>query len=251
MTRICKFCGGAFVRRPPSHVYTFCSQTCSIKARNSVELADVFWPKVDRATDGCWQWLGARNNEGYGTIQHCRKKAMAHRVSYELNVGPIPLGLLVCHRCDNRICVRPDHLFVGTIRDNMEDMARKGRARGPILTHCVRGLHELTPDNIIRGRSRKCRACNNATQNAAYRARRERRGLSPDMRRQFEKVNCPHCGRCISAYIPHRGDGSDVRIVKHKISGPRSADECPAGDQLMAEYKARIELLDRALRAGL
>lgn len=89
-----------------------------------------FWKHVDKnAPDGCWPWMGNQNGQGYGRICSHRggHTKMAHRVSYELTYGPIPEGLCVCHRCDNPLCVRPDHLFLGTKRDNIQDCIRKGR----------------------------------------------------------------------------------------------------------------------------
>lgn len=80
---------------------------------------------------GCWLWFGYRQN-GYGRIMRgSRQHLLAHRYSYETNVGPIPDGLDVLHRCDVSECVNPEHLFLGTHADNMRDMALKGRQRGP------------------------------------------------------------------------------------------------------------------------
>ena len=90
-------------------------------------LADRFWAKVDK-TDTCWVWVGATFREsGYGQIAVGPKKRRANRVAWELTYGEIPKGMLVCHKCDNPSCVRPDHLFLGTHRDNCNDMMSKQR----------------------------------------------------------------------------------------------------------------------------
>jgi hypothetical protein len=102
----------------------------SIKPHGSAESR--FWPKVEK-TDGCWLWSGFLNNKGYGSISlggQGGKIVFAHRFSYELHKGAIPDGLIVMHSCDNPRCVNPDHLSVGTHKDNTRDMLEKGRARG-------------------------------------------------------------------------------------------------------------------------
>jgi hypothetical protein len=98
-------------------------------------LAQKFWSKVQKS-DGCWLWTGATTPDGYGKIGADRRSTTgsqprAHRVSWTLHCGPIPEGMEVLHKCDNPPCVRPDHLFIGTQRDNVMDMQAKGRARKP------------------------------------------------------------------------------------------------------------------------
>jgi hypothetical protein len=90
------------------------------------DLTTRFWSKVVK-DDGCWEWQGTRNSNGYGMIGVDHQSRYTHRVSWELANGSIPDGLEICHRCDNRRCVRPDHLFLGTRRDNVRDMWAKGR----------------------------------------------------------------------------------------------------------------------------
>lgn len=117
-----------------------------------------FWSKVDKSdVDGCWLWAGHQDSStGYGTFRLGSTYAKrAHRVAYELANGPIQKGKLVCHTCDNRMCVRPDHLFLGTIQDNLRDMKDKNRqARGGMLGRSsltetdiieIRRLHRTTP----------------------------------------------------------------------------------------------------------
>ena len=97
----------------------------------SATIESRFWSKV-RKTRGCWEWTGAKAGAGYGYLM-LRKGTLgyAHRISYELHKGPIPEGHSVLHTCDRMLCVKPDHLFTGSQRDNIQDMIRKGRqARG-------------------------------------------------------------------------------------------------------------------------
>lgn len=77
--------------------------------------------------DGCWIFTGAWNRDGYGSIRYAGKTIGAHRIAYEAFIGPIPEGMSVLHSCDVRACVNPDHLWLGTQDDNVQDMIAKGR----------------------------------------------------------------------------------------------------------------------------
>ena len=81
---------------------------------------------------GCIEWTGLKLSFGRGHMPFRRKASQVHRVSYMLHYGPIPVGLFVCHTCDNPICFNPDHLFLGTHQDNMRDMAIKDRTRARV-----------------------------------------------------------------------------------------------------------------------
>ena len=139
ITRNCANCGKEFTAEA-RHVRKgdgkYCSRRCSAKmrARPRGTILGRFLRFASGLEDlaGCWPWIGSKNRQGYGKlacVSFGRHKFMAHRVSYLLFVGPIPRGLQVLHHCDNPSCVNPQHLFVGTQKDNMADCHRKGRER--------------------------------------------------------------------------------------------------------------------------
>jgi hypothetical protein len=154
---LCRSCGVEFypvltaVRRGRG---VFCSPSCAgrgvmerrmagrpprPKAVPRAPFVDRFWAAVDKTNaDGCWEWTRARFPSGYGKMQleggsrkvpGSRKLEGAHRLAWTLTHGEIPDGLWVLHKCDNRPCCRPDHLFLGTCADNVRDMVAKGRHR--------------------------------------------------------------------------------------------------------------------------
>lgn len=111
-----------------------------------------FWSKV-RRTDNCWIWTAKISPFGYGRFwDETQRETAAHKFAYIDTYGPIPEGLLVCHKCDVRHCVRPDHLFLGTQKDNIQDAIKKNRfpqmfslkrggGRKPVLSK--EDLHEI------------------------------------------------------------------------------------------------------------
>lgn len=124
---------------------------------------------------GCWLWCSTITTGGYGLFyfktQTPRRQRLAHRVSYELFRGEIPDGLFVCHHCDNPGCVNPEHLFLGTPNDNVQDAFKKGRLK---KTHCRRG-HAFTPETlrIKKDGYRQCRICMGLGMKEHYRKNRE------------------------------------------------------------------------------
>lgn len=112
-----------------------------------------YWPKVKK-NEGCWEWQAGKNSQGYGVFSVLGKCYPAPRIAYVLAFGDIPNGLLVRHKCDNPSCVNPDHLELGTTKDNSQDMVKR-----------LRGIHgtrnhnsKLTDEMVLKLRERYAKA---------------------------------------------------------------------------------------------
>lgn len=101
-------------------------KSCTYTKKLPQTLKDKFESCVIKQ-DGCWDWDGSITSGGYTEVFWKGKHLVGSRVSYELHIGPIPEGKIVCHTCDNRKCTNPDHLFVGSNKDNSTDMVKKKR----------------------------------------------------------------------------------------------------------------------------
>ena len=130
-----------------------------------------FWPNVNKSgpipahvpeIGPCWEWTASTFKNGYGLFSISGNPSKVHRWVYSVANGPIPEGFEICHKCDNRKCVRPSHLFIGTRSDNMRDCVAKGRwSNGNHKkTHCPSG-HPYSGDNlrITNEGHRKCKIC--------------------------------------------------------------------------------------------
>jgi hypothetical protein len=156
------------------------------KGYDAAKYLEVFLDRVNFIPfHECWQWIGSVNKQGYGLTYLFGKFYIAHRASWRLFNGEIPRGngyhgTCVLHRCDNPSCVNPKHLFLGTLKDNNQDMIKKNRHTGlkkviqmhRAITRCPRG-HPYEGKNLIIQRgvfARRCRICTSATRKA-YKAR--------------------------------------------------------------------------------
>jgi|SRR5579875_1134712 len=145
--RVCPACGTVFRKAGSSG--TYCSRRCMYAGRrpSAPPWQDRFWARVDKSgpvvrpeLGPCWVWTGQRATTGYGSLSRNRRPYMSHRLSWELHFGEIPEGtgahgVCVLHRCDNRLCVNPAHLFLGSQADNVRDMDAKGRRVTRHLRH--------------------------------------------------------------------------------------------------------------------
>jgi len=123
-----------------------------------IERFNLKW-KID--SSGCWLWTAAKLPKGYGQMKlpKTRRQEYAHRLSYIIHYGEIPDGKHVCHRCDNPSCVNPDHLFLGSAQDNLDDMKSKGRhlygeknTQSVLTDDAVRKIKQLISDGLSQGK---------------------------------------------------------------------------------------------------
>lgn len=127
--------------RPPSGIVNYSKHFCS-ECRYSDDAR--LWNRVEK-TETCWLWHGSIGKNGYGITRYKGKTMTAHRMAWTLTHGEIPDGLCILHKCDVRVCVNPDHLFLGTYQDNATDAYNKGRtARGLMLPQT-----KLTPEAVL------------------------------------------------------------------------------------------------------
>lgn len=139
--KTCAQCGEVFSRNKSFgaeqwEAARFCSRKCAgsslskTLAERRPALAEKFNSFFDR-TAGCWEWKGTIEGYGYGVMDHASKRYRAHVLALEFDGRPVPAGMVARHHCDNPRCVKPDHLCVGTIKENVNDAVNRGRiARG-------------------------------------------------------------------------------------------------------------------------
>lgn len=128
-----------------------CSLIKPLRGRSDIPWEVRFWLCVEKTGD-CWWWRGYTEGAGYGAIRINGRRESAHRVSWIMSNGPIRSNLWVLHKCDNPLCVNPDHLFLGTCADNVRDMISKGRQmlkrRSPAGSHAG-GRSFLKVDDVV------------------------------------------------------------------------------------------------------
>ncbi len=158
----CDCCGAEFNDKAiPNLAHAFCSRECYRKWR-AQDRVNTFWKSVTK-TDRCWLWKGSVGRGGYGRARFLKRRVHpAHRVAWLLTKGAVPQGLFVCHRCDNPLCVNPNHLFLGKPSDNSADMVRKGRS----LQGERHPQRKITMQDVLRIRQKRMDHCLDAKEEA-------------------------------------------------------------------------------------
>lgn len=183
---------------------------------------EYFVNRVEVTPDGCWEWTRARTPAGYGFLQirsRSRVPIGAHRLSYELHVGPIPEGLTVDHLCFNPPCVRPDHLRLLTNSENAKNQ------RDAYKTHCKRG-HEYTPENtrIKTGGNgkRDCKTCHRDRERLARRVREAGRVRSGPLRGESHPCSVLTDEKVLEA-VARRESGETISALAREYGVSRTA----------------------------
>lgn len=124
------------------------------------DLAERLRYKVNN--EGCWNWAGSTNGKGYGQMTFRGRGITAHKASYEAHIGPIPSGMLILHKCDNRACINPEHLYAGTYKDNRRDMLERSGWKHPYRDRLQCSAGHIYSDGsfrIAKDGSRVCKEC--------------------------------------------------------------------------------------------
>ena len=157
-----------------------------VDARKEVKLHMRFWSKVDTSggPDACWPWTASTTLDGYGSFGIEGKSYRSNRLVASRLAGKILSPGDVCmHACDNRLCCNPDHIKIGTTKDNMMDMVLKGRHHHQKKTHCPSGHEYSTENTRVYGTHRICKVCQNV--NRTKHKQKERLCKSEDLARKF------------------------------------------------------------------
>lgn len=154
-TKACQHCRQPFAKDPRNtwaywEKAKYCGYACTGAASKKraddkrEPIATIFWRHVSKS-DGCWTWTWLKDKDGYGLLPYSKVMHRAHVVSLLLDGRPVGKGSFGCHHCDNPACVRPDHLYVGTPRDNVDDKISRGRQPLGSQTHVAKLCEEDIP----------------------------------------------------------------------------------------------------------
>lgn len=144
----CLHCGFEFIEKPrDSNKQWEAREYCSMKCNNtSKKRITCIFDRLERfqvKSNGCWSWSGSKDGKGYGTLSNrnggSKSPEKAHRVSYEKENGAIPIGMIVRHKCDNPECTNPEHLELGTQKDNMQDCSKRKRLNPKSFNNLIAG----------------------------------------------------------------------------------------------------------------
>jgi hypothetical protein len=154
-----------------------------------------FWARVDKSGE-CWVWTGSKKTLGYGLVCYRGQLRTAHRVAYEIFVGPLRDGLFVCHSCDNPPCVNPAHLWQGTASDNTRDAMSKGRLVIPRFSRENDSVpprtHAHTREHAVQRRLPEMQGLCEREESPVLQGQKRRRPLSVDAPRRPEESNRGH-----------------------------------------------------------